>query len=317
MALASGLAGQFGFAAESTWGTGVTVTRFLPIVDESVQTEIDRLESAGIIAGARVLRSQQWSAGLRRSEGDVGLELYNKGIGLLLQHALGSVTTTGSAPATMTFTPGDMTGLGLTTQFGRPNRNGVVTPFTYAGCKVQSWEIAVNAGEIATMGLTLVAKSETTSTTLATAAYANTISPMTFVNGTFTLGGSSLCVRSATIQGENNLSTDRICVGQNTIDEPLEMDLREYTGEAEVEFYDLTLYNRFLLGTEAALSLQFVSVPASCTLTINANVRTDGETPTIDGKDILTHTLSFKAVGTNSDSSALTMVLVSMTDTTP
>lgn len=316
MALASGLAGQMGFVAETSWGTAVTVTRFVPLVDESVQTEIDRLESAGTIAGQRVLRSSQWSAGLRRSEGDIGLEVYDKSIGLLLEHALGSVTTTGSGPWTMTFTPGDLQGKGLTVQFGRPNRNGTVVPFTYAGCKVQSWEIAVSAGEIATFGLTVVAKSEVTNVALATAAYASTISPMTFVNGSFTLGGSSLCVRSAQISGENNQSTDRVCVGQNVIDEPREMDLREYAGEVEIEFYDLTLYNRFLLGTEAALSLQLVS-PASCTLTINANVRTDGETPNIEGKDLLVHTLSFKCVGTNSDSSALTAIMVSSTDTTP
>lgn len=315
MALASGLAGQFGFVAETTWGTAVTVTRFVPLVDESVQTEIDRLESAGTISGQRIIRSQQWSAGLRRSEGDIGMEVYDRSIGLLLNHSLGSATTSGSNPFTHTYTPGDLTGKGLTIQFGRPNRNGTVVPFTYAGCKVQSWEIAVAAGEIATYGVTVVAKSESTAITLASASYATSITPMTFVNGSFTLGGSSLCVRSASIAGENNLSTDRICVGQNTIDEPLEMDLREYTGEAEVEFYDLSLYNRFLLGTEAALQL-VLNAPGSATLTINANVRTDGETPNLEGRDILTHTLSFKCIATNSDASALTMVYV-CSDTNP
>lgn len=315
MALASGLAGQMGFVAETSWGTAVTVTRFVPLVDESVQTEIDRLESAGIIAGQRILRSQQWSAGLRRSEGDIGMEVYDRSIGLLLEHSLGVSVTSGSNPFTHTYTPGDLQGKGLTIQFGRPNRNGTVVPFTYAGCKVQSWEIGVAAGEIATFGLTVVAKSEVTNVALATASYATSIAPMTFVNGSFSLGGSSLCVRSATIAGENNQSTDRICVGQNTIDEPREMDLREYTGEVEVEFYDLTLYNRFLLGTEAALSL-VLNAPGSATLTINANVRTDGETPNIEGRDLLTHTLSFKCVGTNSDSSALNMVFV-CSDTNP
>lgn len=315
MALTSGLAGQFGFVAETTYGTAVTVNRFIPLVDESVQTEIEMLESSGIIAGARVLRSQQWSQGLRRSEGDVGLEVYDRSIGLLLLNCLGSVTTTGTNPATHTFTPGDLQGDSMTFQFGRPNRNGTVVPFTYAGVKVQSWEIAVNTGEIATLGLTVVAQTETTGITLATASYSTSIRPMTFVNGSFTLGGSSLCVRGVTISGENNLSTDRMCIGQNYIDEPTEMDLREYTGEVEVEFYDLTHYNRFIQGTEASLSL-VLTAPSSATLTINANVRTDGETPNIEGRDLLVHTLSFKCVGTNSDSSGLTMVLVN-SDTTP
>lgn len=315
MALTSGLAGQFGFAAETTYGTAVTVSRFVPLVDESLQTEIERLESSGIIAGARVLRSQQWSPGLRRSEGDIGLEVYDRSIGLLLTNMLGSVTTTGSDPYTHTFTPGDLEGDSLTVQFGRPNRNGTVVPFTYAGTKVQSWELAVNTGEIATLGLTVVAQTETTGIALATASYSTSIRPMTFVNGSFTLGSSSLCVRGVTIAGENNLSTDRMCVGQDYIDEPTEMDLREYTGEVEVEFYDLSLYNRFIEGTEAALQL-VLTAPNSATLTVNANVRTDGETPTIEGRDLLVHTLNFKCVGTNSDAAGLTMVLVN-SDSTP
>jgi hypothetical protein len=315
MALTSGLAGQFGFVAETTYGTPVTVTRFVPLVDESVQTEIDKLESEGIIAGARVLRSQQWSQGYRRSEGDVGMEVYDRSIGLLLHHALGTVATSGAGPYTHTFTPGDLAGKGLTMQFGRPNRNGTVIPFTYAGGKIQSWEIAVAAGEIATFGITAVAQTETNGITLASANYATSIRPMTFVNGSFTLGSSSLCVRSAQISGENRLSTDRTCIGQNFIDEPTEADLREYTGEIEVEFYDLSLYNRFLQGTEAAMSL-VLSAPGTATLTVAANVRTDGETPNIEGRDLLVHTLNFKCVGTNSDASAITMTFVN-NDTTP
>lgn len=315
MPLSSGLAGQFGFVSETSYGTAVTVTRFVPLVEESVQTEITQLESAGIIAGQRVLRSQQWSRGLRRHEGDIGLELYDRSIGLLLYHCLGTSATSGAGPFTHTFTPGDLQGDSMTVQFGRPNRNGTVVPFTYAGTKVQSWEIAVAAGEIATLGLTVVAQTETTGITLATASYSTSIAPMTFVNGSFTLGSSSLCIRSATIQGENNLSTDRICVGQSYIDEPTEMDLREYTGEVEIEFYDTGLYNRFINGTEAALSL-VLSAPGSATVTINANVRTDGETPNIEGRDLLVHNLNFKCVGTNSDASGLTVVMVS-NDTTP
>src|SRR5262245_11591554 len=134
MALTSGLAGQFGFVSETTYGTAVTVTRFVPLVEESVETELTQLASAGITAGRRLLRCQQWSQGLRRSEGDIGIEAYGRSIGLLLYHALGVSATSGSGPWTHTFTPGDLQGDSMTVQFGRPNRNGTVVPFTYAGC---------------------------------------------------------------------------------------------------------------------------------------------------------------------------------------
>src|SRR5690554_7662161 len=93
MPLASGMAGQFGFAAEETWGEAVVADRFVQFVDESVQTEVERLESNSIIAGARVLRSSQWSPALKRSEGDVGLEVFDGSIGLLLEHMMGGVDT--------------------------------------------------------------------------------------------------------------------------------------------------------------------------------------------------------------------------------
>lgn len=318
MALASGLAAQLGFAQETTWGTAVTVTRFTPFVNESIQQEIEMLESAGIISGARVLRSQQWALGSRSISGDLGLEMYDRSIGLLMKHALGSVTTSGTtAPFTHTFTPGDLSGLGLTVQVGRPDRGGTVRPFTYAGCKVESWEIAYTAGEIATLGLTMVGKSETTSTVLASNSLTAGIAPMIGLVGSVTLGSSSLCVRSATIQGNNSLVTDRRCIGQATIDEPLEGDLREYTCELEIEFPDLVHYNRFVLGTEASLSLVLANAAQTSTMTIAANVRTDGATPNVTARgDLLVHTMSFKCVGTNSDASGLTLTLQN-SDTTP
>lgn len=317
MAIPSGLSAQLGFVAETTYGTAVTVTRFVPLVDEGIQTEIGFLESDGIIAGARVRRSQQWSTGLVRLEGDVGLELYDMSLGLLFEHAMGSVTTSGTtAPFTHTFSPGELTGKGLTVQVGRPDRGGTVRPFTYAGCKVQSMEIAVQTEEIATVGVTLVAQTHTTGTALAAVSYATNIAPMTFVNGSFTLAGSTLCVRSATISLENNLSTERVCIGQNYIDQPLENDLREYSGEIELEFPDLIHYNRFIAGTEGALVLNIRNTLSTASLTVIANVRTDQATPTVEGREMLVQTFDFTCVGTNSDSSAISLVY-KCSDTAP
>lgn len=323
MPLASGLAGQFGFVAETTYGEPVTVSRFVQFVDESVETEIERLESNSIIAGQRVLRSSQWTPAMRRSEGDVGLEVFSGSIGLLLEHMMGSVTTSGTEdPFTHTFTPGDLMGKSLTMQFGRPTRTGAVQPFTYAGAKVQSWSIGLATGEIATLGLSVVAQSETTGIALETASFDPDIRPLNFVFGSLTLAGSSLCVRSATINGENSLDTDRTCLGQDVIDEPLQGELREYTAEFEVEFGDqgsgdeLELYNRYVNGEEAQLDLQITTADASHSLTISGNVRFDGSTPTIGGRELLTHTLSAKYVGTDSDDSAITMTFVTA-DSTP
>jgi len=699
MPLISGLAGQFGFAAETQWGLPVTVTRFVQFVEESVQQEIERLESDSIIQGALVGRSAQWSPSIQTVNGDVGQEVMSGGQGLFWHHALGSATWSGTNPCTMTFTPGDLQGKGLTMQFGRPARSGLVVPFTYcvdeqtevltqrgwvthhsldvddvvlthdpatreitweqveavnrfdwdgpltrwksrridalttpnhrwlvetgrrrsdprptldacpicgatsgkngsfpnsgairghmvkahgvqdakqddfacsieyigdptfrtteeladrsdsvivgggtpacfgsapvysdefveligwvvteghyqagsqgvlvaqdevanpdyverirhlaehfrtdgvtvseyhypeqggashhwyfgkgigqvirdaaplkqltptfllsltreqgeklfstlidgdgtrrtlprigeswaqkdqgridgfqmlaamlgkrtwahlntdgsgcstvtvhqqtlirpgvsdyaskedyvgtvwcpttrtgtwlarrngctfwtgnSGCKIGSWEVAMNVGEIATFGLTVIGKSETTGTGLASPTYDADVRPMNFAFGSLAVGNSSLCVRSATIAGENNLADDRVCFGQRTIDEPAQMDLREYTGSFEVEFgangssNDLELYNRYVNGEEALLTLTMRNATSTASLKFLGNMRFDGETPTIGGKDLLTYELSGKFLGPTSDAGALTIVYTTPEDTQP
>jgi hypothetical protein len=316
MPLRSGLAGQVGWASETTWGLPIVApTRYLPFVDESVQQNIERLESDSIIAGARIMRSAQWTPALRTVDGDLGFEIYDGSIGLLLENMFGSVSSTGTNPATVTYTPGDLDGKGLTFQIGRPARSGVVVPFTYAGCKVQSWELGMNVGEIATLGITVIGKSETTGIALGAATFDTAIRPMNFVFGSLRVGNSDLCVRSVTISGENNLTDDRVCFGQNTIDEPTQMDLREYSSEFEVEFgangssNDLELYNRYVDGEEAALELTLRNSTSTAALRLFGNLRTDGETPNVGGRDMLTYSLSGKFLGPGTtDAGALTAV---------
>lgn len=310
MALASGLAGQIGFKTEVTPGTAVTVDKFVPLVSESITNEMERLESDAIIAGRRVLDSGQWNGGNITVGGDIGFELYNLGLETLLHHCFGVVTTTGSGPYTHTFTPGDMVNNSFTVQVGRPGTKGTVHPFTYAGCHVASWELACAAGEIATLGLTIAAMSETNAPALAAASMPAGIKPVKFNHASITVAGTSTSVKSVNLKGDNGLDTDRRSLGSQLIRQPLEADLRTYDGTLEMEFEDLAMYQRYLLGTEQALVIAFTVGTSS--LTITCNVRFDGETPGISGKELLQQSLPFKCVG-SSDAAAITAVYVTPT----
>lgn len=313
MALKSGLNAQIGYAAESTWGTAVTPTRFIPLVSEKLEQKIARLESKAILPGRRVLDSSQWAAGNVEIAGSVQHELYDHNLAIIFEHMFGSRVRTGAGPFTDTCTPGDLTGKGLTVQVGKPDvNNGTVQPFTYAGCKVAKWQLAGKAGEIVTLGLDLVGKSETTATALATASYA-TLVPVTFLNGAVTLGGSAVNVKQFTLSGDNKLDAARRYIGTATIAEPLEADQREYAGSLMLEFEGLTQYNRFVNATSAALVLTFTV--GSNTLTITTNVRVDGETPNVAGTKIIEQPLKVKCHGTT-DAAAITAVLVT-SDATP
>lgn len=156
----TGMDAQIGYATETTVGTPATVTAFVPLLSETLGQDKTRLESSGIIAGRRVLTSDQWNGGNVTVSGSIQHELYNRGLGKLFTVMFGAVSTTGAGPYTHTFTPGDLTGDALTVQVGRPATNGTVYPFTYTGMKVSSWEIACAQGEIATLGLDLVGMRE-------------------------------------------------------------------------------------------------------------------------------------------------------------
>lgn len=160
MALGSGLAAQIGFGIESTPGTVVTPTLFTPLVSESLKLDRARLESAGIIAGRRVLDSDMWNGGNNTVSGDVQLELYDRSLGPLFRAMFGAVSTSGSDPYTHTFTPGELADDTLTVQVGRPTVSGSVIPFTYGGCTVTSWQLACATGAIATLGLSVTGSSE-------------------------------------------------------------------------------------------------------------------------------------------------------------
>jgi hypothetical protein len=379
----TGIDAQIGYATEVTVGTPATVTAFLPLVSESLMQERARLESAGIIAGRRVLASQQWNGGDITVSGSVQHELYNRGLGKLFTAMFGDVATTGAGPYTHTFTPGDLTGDALTIQVGRPATNGTTYPFTYAGMKVSSWEIACSAGEIATLGMDVVGTREidyrvvtdgvttsgsasitsasaafnasdignpisgtgipsgatilsvqsataatlsanasasgtsisfTLGIALAAASYPSGIKPLKFNHAAVSIGGASVNAKSLTISGNNGLDDARRFLGNQRISEPLEANLREYSGTIEVEFTDLAQYRRFVTGSEAALVASFTSGTDSVTIT--TNIRVDGSTPQVAGREILVQSLPFKCVASSTDASAITVALVN-SDATP
>lgn len=377
MALKSGLASQIGFVTESTAGVAKTPTLFLPFVDEGIELEKERLESEGIYAGRRTLDSDAWNGGNNTVSGDVGLELTNRGLGVLFKHCFGGVATTGAGPYTHTFTPGDLSGVSFTTQVGVPGVGGTVHPKTASGCKVASWELACSAGEIATFGMSVIGQklqlgsrvvtdgvlNETTTVTSATAAWtaadvgksfsatgvpagayivsitsatsivisaaatatatgvsittglalasaslpAN-IKPLKFNHGTVTIGGTAVNVKAATISGDNGLADDRRFIGDQNIAEPLEADLRTYEGTLDLEFTDLTEWNRYVAGDEFDIVLAFTSGADSVTVT--AHARYDGGSPSVSGRQIVEQSLPFKVIGDGSDADAITAVLI-------
>lgn len=309
MALRSGMNSQLAIATESTWNTGVTVTRFLPHNNFAVKRDIARMESKGIIAGRRVLDSTQSAAGDIKVGGNVQFDLFDHGMGLWWSHIMGgaAITSTGgSAPYTQTYTPGDLTGKSFTMQAGIPDTSGTVQPFTWSGCKVSKWQLGCQVGQIATLGVDVNAAAETTATSLATASYTSSLVPLTYISGAIT--GLSGGVKQVTLTGDNKLDENRRFLNSATISEQLESDLRDYQGTLMTEFTSLVDYQRFTTFSQtAAVVLTFTA--GSNTLTVTMNCRFDGDSPQLKGRGIVEQPLKFKCVG-STDAAAITVVTV-------
>lgn len=308
--MATALDAQLGFAEEVTYGTFLAPTRFLEFTDESLHLERERIESAGIRAGRRVLH--RWAPGVQHVEGDFTVELAPQGAGLLWKHVLGALVTTGTNPYTHTVTPGQLDGKSLTVQKGVPDVGGVARAFSYVGCKITDWELNAAVNEYATLQCSVYGAHEDTAQALATVSYPTGLSPFTYAHGSLTIGGTATDVESISLSGSNNLNIDRHRIRATTPERPKEAretEIREYTGGMSADFEDLVAYNRFVNGTEAALVLAF-NAGASAQMTITANVRFDGETPQVGGREQAMLSLPYKIISGTSDAAALTVAVV-------
>lgn len=319
MPTSTGLDAQIGYVVESTWGTAAVVTRFLPLISETLSKDIERVESASTFAGQQVIRSAQWTAGNAKISGDIQHELYDQSFGLLLRAAFGTVSTSGTAvPYTHLFWPADAS-VGFTTQVGIPTTYGTVVPFTYEGCKVQSWELGIKAGENATWGMSIVAEEERMGTALATASYAANLRPWHARSASLTIAGVSHNVKGFTVGGDNSLAAERFFLGGTTIGEPLRQDFAAYTGQLDIEWGNPSAqgtlnYHRFYGGTEAALVCTLASGTLAATIT--ANVRYDGGTPNVAGRGIVEHSIPFKCVDSGTLGSGAISVQIMNNDAT-
>lgn len=303
---ASALGGQFGYVSETTPGTAVTVDKFLPVTNVGIMNDVDRIEDEGIRAGRLVI--SHWKAGSETVSGTVETSLWNADVATLFKHMFGSVATAGAGPFTHTYTPSDLNGLAMTMQAGKPDIDGTVRPFTWAGCKIGGWTLSASAGEKAALSLDVVGMSEVTSTALATASYDSGLEMFVFTEGSLTVAGSPVStVKSIELVADNAL-TDRPRLGSSQSLEYKQNGFKAYTGTVTTDFESLTQYNRYINADEVAMVLTFDN--GTDTLTVTMNVRFDGGSPELSGAELLEEPIEFKCVSATSDAAAITAELV-------
>lgn len=304
------MAGQVGFKTEATWGTAVTVDKFMPVVKANPGNGVpERIPRQGI--SARRIR-KPGKIGRVVVNPSVELEVSNKnGIAVLFKHMFGGVSTTGAGPTyTHTYTPASHLGDSFTLQTGITDASDTVRPFTASGCKVRAWDLACAVGGNLMLSLDCTAKDVVTATALATASYSDD-EAFTFVEGTVSIGGSSVAsARSFTLRMAKNLRDERFVLGSQYTRQQLEDGFFDITGSVEADFDDLTLYASAVAGTTVAVVLTFTSGNGTDTLTITGSGQLTGNPPELSTPGLQSQTVNFEITHATSDASALTAVLV-------
>lgn len=315
MAHGSGLDAQLGIGNETTYGTRVAPTTFLPFESESLSLTQEYIANQPLMSGVMVQPQGLHTASTRSVEGSIEMLYFDRGMGKILNLLTGSsvtpATPSGATNArTQTFPIGltSPVGKSLSVQVGRPDTTGTVRPFDYIGTKISEASIAVESGGAGTLSLNVDARDEKTDQSLATPTYSANAKPYGFQSWSLSIGGNAAAnVRSLTITIPLNMATDRYHLGNSGVkDEPLVNAQSEITVAATLEFQSMADHNRFRNESVVALvatatgALIESSLYYKSEITIPAAKQVSSG-PAVGGPDLVTSDVEFRALwdGTN------------------
>ncbi len=275
MAIGSGAGAYFGISAESTWGTYVAPTRFLPgnfgLKPEHQVQPVGGYAAAGRLAPLDEIETLLWGTG--KYEGEV----LRTGMGLLLQHITGGSATPVQQAATaaylQTHVVGDNYGKGLSAQAVVPNTAGTLYPFTMYGAKVASATFSCTKGESLKVSVDLWGKKVDQLQTSAAAGYTATQGALPFnwtqMNlklGTYASEAATSGVKSVSVTIARSMNTDDTFYagGQGYPSEPVMAagdipSLIPITGTVEIDMMTKAEFvDRFTGHTSTSLLWDFV-----------------------------------------------------------
>ena len=323
-----------GIGKESTFGTAVTPTRWLEITEATVPT-IDRgiKQGVGIRPGSRVARSARRVMTTRQASGDLTVECFSKGLGLLIEACMGSGTSTVVSGSTyqQVHTFAD-TLPSHTIQYGVPNHAGTIRPLTFRGCTVSAFEIGGAVGDIATLKATWDVRDWTTATALTTPSYPTggnlfTVEDATIYSGTLTAPTATALASALTplpgvkdfkVSVSNQVVADRFFMNGAGLKDRQLPGTRQPTVELNVEYQDNTWWDAIEADSELTLVVSLVGGALSSggetmQIVIPA-LKPDGDLPT-GGPDTIA-SQSIKLTGLDNLTAAQPMWIVTRTSDT-
>ena len=264
---------SLGFGVESTFGTGVTPTRWIEFTDESWDFRKNIKQGQGLRVGSRVARSARRVVATADAGGDITVECISKGMGLLWQACLGAGVSTlvNGTTYQQVFTLADSPS-SWTVQKGVPRVDGTVDAYTFTGAQVDSWELTFGNADIPRLKTTWDAKDVTTATAYATPSYAASanlfaFSGATLYTGTLTaptataLASGTTAIancRGGSLSVSHDMATDRYNIGgSGRKAKQIVQGVRGISGKLDIEYADTVFRDAVLNDTPMLLLLTY------------------------------------------------------------
>lgn len=317
--IASGLGSSVGFGVESTFGTSVTPTNWMPVTSQSLSLDVEHMISEGIRAGRAVPQTTRYVVNKKGASGDIEFDALANGMGLILRHMVGDERAYSTTKTTVTtgvysysFRPGTlMTSSSLTWQLGIADRGGVVRTGNVPGAVVSEWEVSNEIDGLLTTSLSIAGRDWVPSASdITSVSYATGTELFSFAGGAATVGGTAAEVRSISLSCSHGLDLERYQIASSTLrSQPVQNAMREITGSFEMEFgagpgtwATDSLMDKYRAGTVVALVATWTSPTAisgtyypSISFSIPKALITSA-TPTVEGPDMVMQTVEFMAL---------------------
>jgi len=313
-------------AEESTYGTAVAPTRAYEAKADTFQREVEYIESTGFRKDQQTIRSDRHDTITTGASGSIEVDVLNKGMGLILKHALGGSSGPtqqgGTAAYKSTFETNDVgPATSYTVQVGVVNSGGSLQPFTYEGAMITGWNISQSLGEPLRMSFDFDAETEQQSTALASASYPASTDVFVYTDAKILLASGEVAnLTSFSLDADLGMKTDRrFLKGSATKGQPQRNALPSYTGSISGEYLNNTDYDRFVNGTVFQIELKCVmatAIAGSYYPTFHVTMpacKFTGSTPTASISEMSTIDLPFVAL--DDGSNAAVKIEYTSTDT--
>jgi len=312
MGIGTGLGGSLGVAQETAYGTYVAPDHFYEVNKVDIKKVKNVAQGGGLAAGRMVQLGSRRVVTTEAAAGSVELEVANKGMGLWLKNIFGGTVSPvqqgASAAYLQTHSLVDNIGKSLTLQSGVPDTGGTVRPYTFKGGKVTGAEFSCSVDQMLMLNVDADFQKASEVETLVAPSYVAGVSPFHFgqlaVKVGATYGSESVVsgVKGFSLKVERGQATDRFYASAAGLKaEPLVNDYVKVSGSIDADFLDKTVFaDRFAADTPTSLVLEFVGPLIASTYYQTFRLKVpmvffDGDTPIIEGPDVVSGSFGFTA----------------------